>query len=62
VTLPSAWQAPRIARGLFKKGRTIRVHSGATRDRDARDAEILNKNAERLNREASDVLKYSPRI
>jgi hypothetical protein len=26
--------------------------------RDARDLEIINRNAERLNREAEDVLKY----
>ena len=27
-------------------------------ERDARDLEILNRNAERLNREAADVLEY----
>jgi metal-responsive CopG/Arc/MetJ family transcriptional regulator len=27
-------------------------------ERDARDAEIINRNAERLNREALDVLEY----
>lgn len=26
--------------------------------RDARDAEIINRNSERLNREAADVLEY----
>jgi metal-responsive CopG/Arc/MetJ family transcriptional regulator len=30
----------------------------ARRDRDVRDAEILNWNAERLNREAADILEY----
>ncbi|HEX4227095.1 MAG TPA: ribbon-helix-helix domain-containing protein [Bryobacteraceae bacterium] len=30
----------------------------AKRDRDAKDAAILNRDAERLNREATDVLEY----
>lgn len=30
----------------------------ARRERDARDLAILNKNAERLNREAADALDY----
>ncbi len=30
----------------------------AKRDRNAKDAAILEKNAERLNREATDVLEY----
>jgi metal-responsive CopG/Arc/MetJ family transcriptional regulator len=30
----------------------------AKRDRNAKDAAILEKNAERLNREAADVLEY----
>jgi hypothetical protein len=30
----------------------------ARAERDARDAEIINRNAERLNREALDALEY----
>jgi metal-responsive CopG/Arc/MetJ family transcriptional regulator len=34
------------------------LRAQARAERDARDAEIINRNAERLNREALDVLEY----
>lgn len=34
------------------------LRARARAERDARDLEIINRNAERLNREALDVLEY----
>lgn len=34
------------------------LRARARAERDKRDVEIINRNAERLNREALDVLKY----
>lgn len=34
------------------------LRARARAERDARDAEIINRNAERLNREALDALEY----
>jgi hypothetical protein len=34
------------------------VEPSSKRERDLRDIEIINRNAERLNREALDVLEY----
>ncbi|HTW59721.1 MAG TPA: hypothetical protein VMD99_16450 [Terriglobales bacterium] len=34
------------------------LRTRARAERDARDAEIINRNAERLNREALDALEY----
>jgi len=34
------------------------LRAQARAERDARDAEIINRNVERLNREALDVLEY----
>jgi hypothetical protein len=34
------------------------LHVAAKHGRDSKDAAILNRNAERLNREAADVLEY----
>jgi len=38
------------------------VASQARRLRDARDLEILDRNAERLNREAADVLSFQVEV
>jgi len=63
VTLPSALllEIERIEsnRSAFlEKAALAYLANGAKSLRDARDAAILEKNAERLNLEANDVLEY----
>jgi metal-responsive CopG/Arc/MetJ family transcriptional regulator len=63
VTLPSALLEeidrvnPNRSAFLEEAARSY-LERAAKRDRDARDAAIINKNATRLNREAADVLGY----
>ena len=46
-------------RSLFlEKAALLYLEKTARRERDAKDAAILNRNAARLNREAADVLEY----
>jgi metal-responsive CopG/Arc/MetJ family transcriptional regulator len=63
VTLPSAL-LEEIARAntnrsaFLEKAARLYLELAAKRDRNAKDAAILSKNAEWLNREAADVLGY----
>jgi metal-responsive CopG/Arc/MetJ family transcriptional regulator len=43
---------------FLEQAARVYLDQTARRSRDVRDAEILNRNAERLNREAADVLEY----
>jgi metal-responsive CopG/Arc/MetJ family transcriptional regulator len=43
---------------FFEQAARLYLAQGARHDRDAKDAAILERNAERLNREAVDVLEY----
>jgi metal-responsive CopG/Arc/MetJ family transcriptional regulator len=43
---------------FFEQAARLYLAQGAKHDRDAKDAAILERNAERLNREAADVLEY----
>lgn len=43
---------------LFEQAAKLYLAQGAKHDRDAKDAAILERYAERLNREAADVLEY----
>jgi metal-responsive CopG/Arc/MetJ family transcriptional regulator len=43
---------------FFEQAARLYLAQGAKHDRDAKDAAILERNAERLNREAVDVLEY----
>ena len=58
----------RIARGQTNRSRLIEealrdlLERRARAERDARDLEIINRNADRLNDEAADVLGYQVRI
>jgi metal-responsive CopG/Arc/MetJ family transcriptional regulator len=63
VTLPSSLleEIDRLNnnRSAFLENATrFYLAQSARHDRDAKDAAILEKNAERLNREATDVLEY----
>ena len=70
VTLPGDLlrSVDRIAGGETNRSRVIEealrdlVERRAKAERDARDLEIINRNAERLNDEAEDVLDYQARI
>jgi hypothetical protein len=43
---------------FFEQAARLYLAQGARHVRDAKDAAILERNAERLNREAADVLEY----
>jgi len=43
---------------FFEQAARLYLAQSAKHDRDAKDAAILERNAERLNREAADVLEY----
>jgi metal-responsive CopG/Arc/MetJ family transcriptional regulator len=43
---------------FFEQAAKLYLAQGAKHNRDAKDAAILERNAERLNREAADVLEY----
>ena len=43
---------------FLEQAANLYLAQNAKRDRNAKDAAILEKNAERLNREAADVLEY----
>jgi metal-responsive CopG/Arc/MetJ family transcriptional regulator len=43
---------------FLEQAARLYLEKAAKRDRDTKDAAILNRNAERLNREAADVLDY----
>jgi metal-responsive CopG/Arc/MetJ family transcriptional regulator len=63
VTLPSTLleEIDRLSanRSAFlEQAANLYLAQNAKRDRNAKDAAILEKNAERLNREAADVLEY----
>jgi len=70
VTLPEDLlrSLDRIARGQTNRSRLIEealrdlLERRARAERDARDLEIINRNADRLNDEAADVLGYQVRI
>jgi metal-responsive CopG/Arc/MetJ family transcriptional regulator len=70
VTLPEDLlrSVDRIAGGETNRSRVIEealrdlVERRARAERDARDLEIINRNAGRLNDEAEDVLDYQARI
>ena len=63
VTLPSAL-LDKIDRhtgnrsAFLEQAATLYLAQSAKCDRDAKDVAILNKHADRLNREAADVLEY----
>jgi metal-responsive CopG/Arc/MetJ family transcriptional regulator len=63
VTLPSALleEIDRLNRNrsaFFEQAARQYLAQNAKRGRDAKDAAILERNAERLNREAAEVLQY----
>lgn len=66
VTLPEPLlrSLDRVAGGRTNRSRLIEqavrdlVDAHAKAERDARDIEIINRNARRLNAEAEDVLEY----
>ncbi len=63
VTLPSSLleEIDRLnsnRSAFLEQAANVYLAQNAKRDRNAKDAAILEKNAERLNREAADVLEY----
>jgi metal-responsive CopG/Arc/MetJ family transcriptional regulator len=70
VTLPEELlrSLDRLAGGRTNRSRLVEqavrdlVERQARVERDARDAEIIDRNADRLNREANDVLEYQVAI
>jgi metal-responsive CopG/Arc/MetJ family transcriptional regulator len=63
VTLPSSLleEIDRLnsnRSAFLEQAANLYLAQNAKRDRNAKDAAILEKNAERLNREAADVLEY----
>jgi len=63
VTLPSSLleEIDRLnsnRSAFLEQAANFYLAQNAKRDRNAKDAAILEKNAERLNREAADVLEY----
>jgi metal-responsive CopG/Arc/MetJ family transcriptional regulator len=69
VTLPEDLlrSLDRVARGVTNRSRLIEeavrdlLERRLKAERDQRDIEIINKNADRLNDEAADVLDYQVR-
>lgn len=70
VTLPEDLlrSLDRVARGAINRSRLIEeavrelLERRLKAERDEREMEIINKNADRLNDEAADVLEYQVRI
>jgi len=63
VTLPSALldEIDRLSSNrsvFFEQAARLHLAQSARLDRNVKDAAILERNAERLNREAADVLQY----
>ena len=70
VTLPADLlrDLDRVAGGASNRSRLIEqalrelIERRAKAERDARDLEILNRHANRLNEEAADVLSYQAKL
>ncbi|HEY3742555.1 MAG TPA: hypothetical protein VGL53_22050 [Bryobacteraceae bacterium] len=63
VTLPSTLleeidRQDKNRSAFLERAAQMYLAESAKRERDARDLAIINRNAERLNREAEDVLDY----
>ncbi|HTA17829.1 MAG TPA: ribbon-helix-helix domain-containing protein [Polyangia bacterium] len=70
ITLPDDLlrSLDRAAGGLMNRSRAIEqavrdmLEAKARADRDARDVDLINRHADRLNDEAADVLDYQVKI